>query len=144
MSSNFIMLTSPHSQEPLLASQSEEGQRVNVHFKYYSDIKCVGTFSCILYMLTNDRLLYAGPTLLAWWPCSIPWEWVQIQVTLYLIKHYAMKACGPGSVVGIVTGYRLDGLGIKPQWWRDFLHLSRPALEPSQPPVQWVLGLSQG
>jgi len=27
---------------------------------------------------------------------------------------------------------------------RDFPHLSRPALRPNQPPVQWVLGLSQG
>ena len=36
--------------------------------------------------------------------------------------------CGPGRVVGIATGYGLDGLGIEFRWGRDFPHLSRPAL----------------
>jgi len=50
----------------------------------------------------------------------------------------------PGSSVGIVTGYGLDGSGIESRCGRDFLHLSRPALGPTQPPVQWVQGLSWG
>jgi hypothetical protein len=41
----------------------------------------------------------------------------------------------PGSVVGIATGYRLDGPGIETRWWRDFPLLSRPALGSTQPPV---------
>jgi hypothetical protein len=35
--------------------------------------------------------------------------------------------CGPGCVVGIATGYGLDGSGIKFRWRRDFPYLSRPA-----------------
>jgi hypothetical protein len=54
------------------------------------------------------------------------------------------RTCRLGSVVSIATGYRLDGPRIESWWGQDFLHLSRLALGPTQPPVQWVLGLSQG
>ena len=51
---------------------------------------------------------------------------------------------GPGSVVGIVTGYGLEVPRIESRWGRDFPQLSRPALGPNQSPVQWVPGPSRG
>ena len=56
---------------------------------------------------------------------------------------YLMSIFGPGSSVGIATGYGLDGPEIDSRWGRDFPHLSRPALGPTQLPVQWVPGLSR-
>ena len=41
------------------------------------------------------------------------------------------------------TGCVLDGPGIESPWGRDFPHLSRPVPEATQPPVQWVPGLSR-
>ena len=41
----------------------------------------------------------------------------------------------PGRAVGIADAYGLDSPGIESRWGRDFLHLSRPALRPTQPRV---------
>jgi len=38
---------------------------------------------------------------------------------------------GPVSVVGIATGYGLNGPGIESPWGKEFPHLSRPALGPT-------------
>jgi hypothetical protein len=48
------------------------------------------------------------------------------------------------SAVGIATRYGLDGPGIESRWARDFPQPSRPALGPTQPPVQWISGLFPG
>jgi hypothetical protein len=47
------------------------------------------------------------------------------------------------SEVAIATRYGLDGPGIESHWGQDFPHLSIPALMPTQPPTQWVPGLSR-
>jgi hypothetical protein len=62
---------------------------------------------------------------------------------LVLLAIYTLYS-GPGSVVVIATAYGPNGPGIRSRLGRDFPHLSRPALRPTQPPVQWVPGLSRG
>ena len=52
--------------------------------------------------------------------------------------------CGSDSSGGIATGYGLDGPGIESRLLRYFLHLSRPAVGPTQSPVQWLSGLTRG
>ena len=63
---------------------------------------------------------------------------------IYQFSRSPLIESGPGTVVGIATGFGVDGPGIESRWRRDFPHLSRPALRRNQPPVQWVPGLLRG
>ena len=51
---------------------------------------------------------------------------------------------GRDGSVCIATCYGLDGPGIESWWGQDFLHPSRPALGPTQRPIEWVLCLFRG
>ena len=51
---------------------------------------------------------------------------------------------GRDSSVGTATLYGLDGPEIESRWGRDFSQPFRPALGPTQPPIQWVPGLFPG
>ena len=69
-------------------------------------------------------------------------------ICFYLQAKEGNKICkltfvmirGSQDIFGIATRYGLEGPGLEPWWGRDFLHPTRPAPRPSQPPVQWVLG----
>ena len=50
----------------------------------------------------------------------------------------------PVLAVAIATRYGLDGPVIESRWGQDFPRQSRPALGPTQPPIQWIPGLSRG
>jgi hypothetical protein len=69
---------------------------------------------------------------------KLAFAWWYVFLTMHL------WSCRPGSTVGIATGYGLEGPGIESRWGRDFPHLSRPTLGPTQLPVQRIPDLSRG
>ena len=54
-----------------------------------------------------------------------------------------MQLSGPGCSFGVATDYGLDDPGIESRW-REIFRPSRPAVRPTQLPVQLVLGLLRG
>ena len=85
---------------------------------------------------------------------SLTWDWLHfpplkpefhfLRFSLSVYKTLSHALVGRGSAVGIATRYGLDGPEIESRWVRVFPHPSRPVLGPTQPPIQWLPGLSLG
>ena len=66
------------------------------------------------------------------------------EVVLDSFHCLCIKLVGRDSAVGIATRYWLDGPGIESRWGRKFPYPSRPAMESTQPPIQWYRAFSGG
>jgi hypothetical protein len=63
--------------------------------------------------------------------------------TTYVLNNFK-KSVDRHGAVGIATRYELGGLGIEFLLGQVFLPSSRQALEPTQPPGQWIPGFIPG
>ena len=73
------------------------------------------------------------------------WQLFMMNLSLSLSFFCTLADCQFwGDAVTIANHCGLECLGIESQWEQDFLCPSRPALRPTQPPLQWVPALFSG
>ena len=73
----------------------------------------------------------------------------KLVIRRYLIFYYKVNDFTIPVRAGIAQSVQLLAMdwkvrGSNPSGGRDFPHPSRPALRPTQPPIQWVPGLFRG
>ena len=110
---------------------------INTFFWWCSSISCV----CVCVVSLAGRSVD--------WPHCKGYSMICCCITrtynkAFIILTYNFSKEWAGSIDSTATAYRLDGPGIESRWGRDFPYQSRPALRPTQPPVQWAPGLSRG
>jgi len=92
---------------------------------------------CALHLLY--QLLCAAPSLSIVVRCTFFINCCALHLLYQLMSVSApTHFVGRDSSVGIATRYGLDGLGIEYRWGANFPRPSRPTLEHTQPPIQWV------
>jgi len=77
-----------------------------------------------------------------WVPITVHYSSQAWQDVSFLLSYY-YNTIGPGSSVGILNDYGLDGPGSNPGEGEIF-RSSIPALGPTEPPVEWVSVISRG
>ena len=75
--------------------------------------------------------------------CVCMYACMYVCVCIYIYVYIYIYIYEPGSSVGIATDYGLDRPGSNPGG-NEIFRPSRPFLGPTQPPVQWIPGLSRG
>ena len=78
----------------------------------------------IIPLSTNNQVFFLIETL-----C------VYSEVGTRFLCRRVTKIVSRDSSVGIATRYGLGGLGIESRLGRDFPHLSRPTVRPTEPPI---------
>jgi hypothetical protein len=96
-----------------------------------------GAFLILTVLIKKVRLEQS-----VYWGCDNVGTGVNMNRNICLTQLFRVRS--RDGVVVTATRYGLEGPGIDSRWERDFPHLSRPAPRPTQPPVQWVPGLSRG